>query len=321
LTVDGWQLAVCDLVIVIRYFHTSILPYFHTFIKLSLSLSKTIIVRTLRPILAFLFLKLSCLARFYAYFRITIILVLLAFCSVRADAQQVTIHGTVFNMYKTRPLDGVSVICSCGGGTTTDSNGNYVIRVNASDSLRFSYLGRATQYFPINMMNPTTGFDIALHVNPTELAEVRVAPKNYYLDSLQNRKDYEKIFNFKKPGLEITEGANGNAGLDLDALINMFNFKKNRRMLAFQKRLLEDEEDKFVDHRFTRYIVKKITGLTGDAADSFMFRFRPSYEFTKIATDYEFYDYIKLAYQDYKRQRTYESHPARKEEPIPNALH
>ena len=286
-------------------------------------MSKTIIVRTLRPILAFLFLKLSCLARFYAYFRITIFLVLLAFCSVRAEAQQVTIHGTVFNMYKTRPLDGVSVICSCGGGTTTDSNGNYVIRVNASDSLRFFFFFRATKYFPINIMNPTTGFDIALHVNPTELAEVRVAPKNYYLDSLQNRKDYEKIFNFKKPGLEITEGANGNAGLDLDALINMFNFKKNRRMLAFQKRLLEDEEDKFVDHRFTRYIVKKITGLTGDAADSFMFRFRPSYEFTKIATDYEFYDYIKLAYQDYKRERSYQRQPARKEEPAPtpNALH
>jgi hypothetical protein len=28
-----------------------------------------------------------------------------------------------------------------------------------------------------------------------------------------------------------------------------------------------------------------------------MFRFRPSYEFTKVATDYEFEDYVKLAYQ------------------------
>ncbi|HEX3767735.1 MAG TPA: hypothetical protein VHT72_05125, partial [Puia sp.] len=124
--------------------------------------------------------------------------------------------------------------------------------------------------------------------------------------------------------LEITEGANGNAGLDLDALINMFNFKKNRRMLAFQKRLVEDEHDKFVDHRFTRYIVKKITGLTVDAEDSFMFRYRPSYEFTKVATDYEFFDYIKLAYQDYKRQRSsLQRQPARKEEPTltPNALH
>ena len=286
-------------------------------------MNKILIVRTLRLILAFLFLKLSCLTRFYAYFRITIPLFLLAFCAVRAGAQQVIIHGTVFNMYKTRPLDAVSVLCSCGSGTTTDSNGNYMIRVNSGDSLRFSYLGRATQYFPVNMMNSAMGFDIALHVNPTELAEVRVAPKNYYLDSLQNRKDYEKIFNFKKPGLEITEGANGNAGLDLDALINMFNFKKNRRMLAFQKRLIEDEHDKFIDHRFTHYIVKKITGLTGDAADSFMFRFRPSYEFTKIATDYEFFDYIKLAYQDYKRERSFQRQPARKEEPgpTPNALH
>jgi hypothetical protein len=286
-------------------------------------LNKTNIVRTLRLILAFLFHKLSCLTRFYAYFRITVILTLLAFCAAEANAQQVTIHGTVFNMYKTRPLDAVSVVCSCGIGTTTDSNGNYMIRVNENDSLRFSYLGRATQYFPVNMMNATTGFDIALHVKPTELAEVRVAPKNYYLDSLQNRKDYEKIFNFKKPGLEISEGADGNAGLDLDALINMFNFKKNRRMLAFQKRLVEDEHDKFIDHRFTHYIVKKITGLTGDAEDSFMFRYRPSYEFTKIASDYEFFDYIKLAYQDYKRLRAYPRQPARKEEPsvTPNALH
>jgi hypothetical protein len=55
-----------------------------------------------------------------------------------------------------------------------------------------------------------------------------------------------------------------------------------------------------------------------------MFRYRPSYEFTKIATDYEFFDYIKLAYQDYKRERSsLQRQPARKEEPTvtPNALH
>jgi hypothetical protein len=241
----------------------------------------------------------------------------LAFFSVRAAAQQVTIHGTVFNMYKTRPLDGVSVVCNCGIGTTTDSNGNYMIRVDQSDSLRFSYLGRATQMFPVTMMNPTTGFDIALHVNPTELAEVRVAPKNYYLDSLQNRKDYEKIFNYKKPGFAITDGSSGSGvGIDLDQIINMFRFKRNRRLQAFQDRLIEDEHDKFVDHRFTHYIVKKITGLTDNALDSFMYRFRPSYEFTKIATDYEFYDYIKLAYQDYRIQ-----HPIKKEDPQSTTPH
>jgi hypothetical protein len=239
------------------------------------------------------------LGLFYAYFKRTIFIAVLAFCSIKAAAQQVVIHGTVFNMYKTRPLDAVSVLCSCGSGTTTDSNGNYIIRVELQDSLRFSYLGRATQMFPVMQMNATAGFDIALHVNPTELGEVRVAPRNYKMDSLQNRKDYEKIFDYKRPGLSLSDGSSGSGvGLDLDELINVFRFKRNRRLLAFQERLIEDEHDKFIDHRFTRYIVKKITGLDGDAEDSFMRRYRPSYEFSKVASDYDFYDYIKLAYLD-----------------------
>jgi hypothetical protein len=258
------------------------------------------------------------LFRFYAYFRKSIFFAVLVFFAIQASAQQVTIHGTVFNMYKTRPLDGVSVICSCGRGTTTDSNGNYLITVDLSDSLRFSYLGRITQMFPVMMMNATTGFDIALHVKPTELAEVRVAPRNYYFDSLQNRKDYEKIFNYTKPGFALSDGSSGSGvGIDLDQLINMFRFKRNRRLQAFQDRLIEDERDKFISHRFTRYTVKKITGLSGDSLDNFMFRFRPSYEFTKIATDYEFYDYIKLAYQDYLGQRSYFRQPF----PIEDSTH
>jgi cell division protein FtsI/penicillin-binding protein 2 len=253
---------------------------------------------------------------FYAYFRRTVFFALLAFISLKAVSQQVTIHGTVFNMYKTRPLDAVTVLCSCGRGTTTDSNGNYIIRVDQSDSLRFSYLGRATQMFPVSMMNSTTGFDIALHVNPTELSEVRVAPRNYRMDSLQNRIDYEKIFNYTKPGLSLSDGSSGSGvGLDLDQLINMFRFKRNRRLAAFQARLIEDEQDKFIDHRFTHYIVKKITGLDGNALDSFMYRYRPSFQFTKIATDYEFYDYIKLAYQEYKRQLRAHN-VMKKEEPV-----
>jgi CarboxypepD_reg-like domain len=244
-----------------------------------------------------------------------------AFCSVKSVAQQVTIHGTVFNMYRTRPLDGVSVVCNCGIGTTTDSNGNYYIRVNYSDSLSFSYLGRATQMFPVSMMNSTTGFDIALHVNPTVLNEVRVMPKDYYLDSLQNRKDYEKIFNYKKPGLELTDGSvGGGVGFDLDEIINVFRFKRNRRLLAFQERLVADEQDKFIDHRFTRYIVKQITHLDGDAEDSFMRRYRPSYQFTQLATDYEYAEYIKLAYIDYQKYLGHHYLPGKKEEDsIPEA--
>ncbi len=128
-------------------------------------------------------------------------------------------------MYRTRPLDGVSVMSVLGRGTATDSNGNYVVTVRWEDSIFFSYLGRATAKYAVSGINSSTGFDIALHVDPTELREVRVMPKDYHMDSLQNRKDYEKYFNFKKPGVKVS-GTNGNDGLgvgmDLNELINFF---------------------------------------------------------------------------------------------------
>jgi len=224
------------------------------------------------------------------------------FASGTARAQQVTIHGTVYNMYRTRPLDAVSVMSTSGRGTITDSNGNYMLTVDIKDSITFSYLGRTTAKYPVTEINKSASFDIALHVNPTELNEIRIGPKNYRLDSMQNRKDYANVFNYKKPGLAITEPSAGSlgVGLDLDALINMFRFARNRRMLAFQRRLVEEEHDKFIDHRFNRSIVKKITHLEGDDLDTFMVHYRPSYEFTVISSDYEFYDYIKLAYKEYK---------------------
>jgi hypothetical protein len=222
----------------------------------------------------------------------------------KAWGQQVTVHGTVYNMYRTKPLERVSVISSSGKGTTTDSLGNYYIVVTLQDSLSFSYLGRTTNMFAVSSINYLQGFDIALHVDPTELKEVRVMPRNYRQDSIQNRQDYAKIFNFKKPGFKITEGNNvGGAGVDLDELINFFRFDRTKRIKAFQGRLVEEEHDKYVDHRFSRSAVLKITHLQGDALDSFMNRYRPSYEFCVRATDYDLYDYTKLAWQEYQKDR------------------
>jgi len=220
--------------------------------------------------------------------------------------QQVTVRGTVYNMYRTRPLDAVSVISTSGRGTTTDSNGNYTIQVPKEDSIYFSYLGRATAKYAVSAINTFSSFDIALHVDPLELKEVRVMPQNYRMDSLQNRKDYERYFDFKKPGFKITSPTtNGGlgAGVDLDELINVFRFQRTKRLQAFQHRLVDEEQDKFVDHRFSKYIVKRTIHLNGDELDSFMVKYRPSYEFCKRSTDYDFLDYIKLAYSQYKKDR------------------
>jgi hypothetical protein len=218
---------------------------------------------------------------------------------------QVTIHGTVYNMYRTRPLDRVSVISTSGRGTITDSSGFYQITVPDDDSIYFSYLGRATMKYPVKVINSLSNFDIALHVDPTELKEVRVMPRSYHDDSLQNRKDYEKYFDFKKPNpFTLTDGSAGlgmGAGFDLDQIIRYFQFDRTKRLQAFRRRLEEDEQDKYIDHRFNPSIVLRVTHLQGDELDSFMAKYRPSYSFCKRATDYDLLEYTKLAFTEYQQ--------------------
>jgi hypothetical protein len=220
-------------------------------------------------------------------------------------AAQVIIKGRVYDMSKTIPLPSVSVLSSEGMGTVTDSLGNYTILVNETDSIWFSYLNKPTPKFAVSAINKFNGFDIALHVPVTELKEIKVIPRNYKRDSIQNRLDYAKAFDFHKPGISLSNPSSGSfgVGLDLDAFINMFNFRKNRRMAHFQQRLIQEEEDKFIDHRFNKPLVRKITKLTGAEQDDFMKKYRPSLDFTRNATDYEFAEYIKLAWQEYERKK------------------
>ena len=106
--------------------------------------------------------------------------------------------GTVYDSSRNFPLEAVSVLSTSGKGTTTNSEGHYQIDVAEQDSIWFSYLGKPTMKFPVlKIMNPT-GFDISLHVNVPVLKEVKVRQRNYRQDSLQNRLDYAKIFNYEK---------------------------------------------------------------------------------------------------------------------------
>jgi hypothetical protein len=129
-------------------------------------------------------------------------------------------------------------------------------------------------------------------------------PPSYKFDSAQNRLDYAKAFNYKKPGLGISTSPLGSGGagvgLDLDQLINVFRFRKNKSMLGFQRRLIAEEEDKFIDHRFSKTIVKKITLLSGEDLDRYMKMFRPTYEFAQLSNEYELYSYIKQTFLKYR---------------------
>ncbi|RYG51630.1 MAG: hypothetical protein EOO01_08155 [Chitinophagaceae bacterium] len=217
-------------------------------------------------------------------------------------AQQLRVTGRVYDITGRNPLEAVTVLTTSGRGTITDSAGKYSIAVHDDDSIWFSYLNKPTPKYAVRAIGNAYNFEILLHVNVSELRPVQVMPPSYKRDSIQNREDYAKAFNFRKPSFGTSiNPSTGGVGLDINELINMFSFRKNRRMLAFQDRLLREEEEKYIYSRFSRSLVIRLTNLRGPDLDTFMIKYKPSVEFVEFSTDYEFQSYIKTSHQRFLR--------------------
>lgn len=202
----------------------------------------------------------------------------------------------------------MQVICTCGTLDITDSTGRYSLFVSEADSVFFFYRDRPTQKFAVKQAKDINNFDIAINivlpVKYRQLPEVVVYGSRYRQDSIENRLNYEKIFNFQKPGIAVApvnSGLPGAAvGVDLESLINMFRFRRNRSMLRFQQRLIREEQDRYIDYRFNKKIIRQLTGVDSDIIlEKYMERYRPEYELLTQVLDIELYQYIQLSMKEF----------------------
>jgi hypothetical protein len=220
------------------------------------------------------------------------------------NAQFITISGTIYDISARRPLEAVGVLSTSGRGTISDSLGRYMITVPTKDSIWFSLIGKSTMKYPVDTISNIENFNVMIHVRTAELPEVKVRNNYYRFDSIQNRKDYAKIFDFRKPGLRVvgnnTYNPGATAGFDLVEIINMFRFKRNQSILSLQKRLVEQEHEKYVNNRFSKQFVRKITKLQSPELDTFMNRYRPNYELVTQLNELELGYYIQTSFEQYK---------------------
>ncbi|WP_143306204.1 peptidase associated/transthyretin-like domain-containing protein [Chitinophaga vietnamensis] len=219
----------------------------------------------------------------------------------QALGAQVRISGTVYERTARMGLSGVSVRSASGAGAVTDSMGRYSINLSKEDTIWFSYQGKPTNKFAVSEINIHRPLDIKMQVDVQVLRTVEVSSrklKDYYRDSIENREEYRRVFDYQR---EYFSNSGGVAGLNLDLL---FGIKKAKRMEAFRRLLEQDERDKYVDKRFNRALVARITGLVPPDLDVFMVRYRPSYEMLLyFANDYQFYEYIRDSGEYFKANR------------------
>ncbi len=229
---------------------------------------------------------------------------------------QIVISGTVLDNTKKNYVEGARVVSTGGMFSITDSMGRYSITVHDNDSLYYTYNNKSTQKFPVRNITTPNDFDISLRI-PVQskysvLKEVVVYSKTFKQDSLENRETYADVFGYKKPGLSTSIGPGGTVGADVDELINIFRFRRNKRLKAFRARLEEQEKEKYINYRFNKVTVKRITGLESPLLDTFMLWYRPGYDSLAESSEMDFNQYILNAF--YQFRRLVNVQPAKKED-------
>lgn len=220
---------------------------------------------------------------------------------VQTGSAQIQLSGTVYDSTKRNLVMGVQVICTCGTMSFTDSVGNYSIYVGEKDSVFFFFQNKPTQKFAVSAIKDVSAFDISisLHVpgRYKQLKEIIVYGNTRRQDSIENRLQYDKVFNNDRSGIRFTGSnpdAGMSAGLDLDALINVFRFRRNKSMAMFQQRLIKEEQDRYIAYRFNKNIVQRLTTLKeGALLNEYMQLYRPEYELMTQILDIELYMYIQ----------------------------
>jgi len=240
-------------------------------------------------------------------------LLLLVFCiiSMLSASAQIQLSGTVLDSTKRNLVEGVQVFCTCGTMSFTDSLGRYSLFVGEQDSVFFFYRSKPTQLFPVSTIKNPESFDISLQVyvpgRYQYLQEVVIYGKTRRQDSIENRLQYEKIFEHRNGGLRVTTapGESGiGAGLELESLINMFRFRYNRSQSRFAERLIREEQDRYIAYRFNAAIVKKLTSLTdGQQLEQFLQLYKPDYLLLTQTLDIELYQYIQAAAKEFLKKR------------------
>jgi len=179
-------------------------------------------------------------------------------------------------------------------GMTIGADGKFEIEVKKGELIELSKLGYKTLRIRITSEKEPSYYKLVMSKAPIQLREVDIKGKqlDFTSDSVEYRKTYEVVLR-KERKEEV----------NIMALPLAMLSKKNREEWAFQKMYDAWEREKFIDYTFNEKLVNKITYLEGEDLKYFMNNFRPSYEFLRSASTYEYLSYIKYCYNLFSRTR------------------
>src|SRR6201991_5224996 len=210
--------------------------------------------------------------------------ILLLLSSIEGSAQQF-LTGKIYKKNSAEPLISVSIHnISAQRYDLSEENGSYRIQVVPGDHVSFSSVGYIADTVTVTAAMLTADYPVYLDVRAQTLKAVRVGEfSNYQLDSMDRRKEYSWVYDHgNTPRVEHERKGDG-VGVTLNIFRNASAKEKQREKL--EKRLGKEEEEFYIDSRYNKDFVTKITHQRGDSLQQFMQKYRPSYDYCRKAAN------------------------------------
>jgi hypothetical protein len=190
-------------------------------------------------------------------------------------------------------------------GTLSNESGRYYMEAIPGDTLEFSMLSYATKVIIVPMLSSSQ--NVYMEKRLFELQGVNVRGKNYRNDSMALRDEYGRYFNYHKPGaVDVLKTLPANP---ITALTYLVPSKVRKRKEQFHEQLLYWEKEKYIDYRYSPELVEKMTKLQSPELDSFMYKYRPGYQFLNSASEYDLMLYIKQSFEAYQKEKAVRKEP------------
>jgi hypothetical protein len=220
---------------------------------------------------------------------------------LNANAQQF-LTGKIYKANSTEHLVSVSIHnITQQRYDLSEEDGSYRIQAAPGDHISFSSVGYKTDTVTITASLLTAAYPVYLDVRPQTLQAVRVGQySNYQLDSMDRRKEYAWVYEHENtPHVAKDRQGSDGVGVTLNIFRNTSSAAKQR--IKLEKRLQKEEEEYYVDSRYNKDYVTKITKLKGDSLADFMRKYRPSYEYCRKAANVDILVYINDSYKQYMK--------------------
>lgn len=216
-------------------------------------------------------------------------------------AQEKQIQGIVFDAYSKQRINRVYIYNTrTEKGIYNNIKGEFTLSAAPGDVLVAALQGYLVDTIKVNTQNTVL---IYLKRNSIQLKEVivRDSSRSPAEQLKATKKEYESAYRRGNTKDIFSAGGSngaGGAGLSIDAIYNLLS-KSGRNARQLQKVIERDYREALINYRYNTNLVANVTGLTGAQLTDFMQQYRPSYNFTMEASDYEWVRFIKMSHQRY----------------------